>query len=237
MITAGLTFSRPDGSVATVQPNRFSGWNLLLDTDNVITGLTDFEVEQQMTAYRAAQARAANAATAALAMLALEINDAHTAALRENEKRDAKAARDRARRAKFIPGTDVLRYRDLETGPDATYIELILWSEEVYTGICAGVKDIPRFAGNYTDAGHTYVDGMPGLHDCTDSNALYDSFTVQLGNRQIPENMLVAIAALQNKFGIREGQPTLPVNCKKGINCNALAWTLIRRGATVGPRR
>lgn len=227
MITAGMTFSRSDGSIATVQPNKFTGWNLELDTDNVITGLTGEQVEQEMAAYRMAQARAAETQRIADRKLAAEISQAWDAALLFDAKFNAKRIRKN-----LVPGTDQHRYATC--GDDKVSAELLLFLEAHYSAITAGVKSLVQFRANYVDAGHEYVEGTPGVRQCGES-AWFDTFTIRLDGTPIPDALLLEIASLQVRCGIREGQQSR-VGHTKGIYCNCLAWELIRRGAKVGPR-
>lgn len=233
MVTAGQHFTNIDGTGVTILCGKFDGfWNLHFETESVLNGVTTAEVEQFMARAQQAQQRAEEAKQADLIVLAHKIDAAWTAALAENEKRDAATRRVTKRSAKYVPNTDHLKYPGLT---DPKPLELVLFVEDHYTAILASVMDIPRFRANYEDAGHLYADPMPGV---TLASPLrwYDGFTVQLDGTPIPNELIDAIALLQHKCGIRDNDG-LPPQTTHGIHCNALAWELIRRGAAVGPRK
>lgn len=230
MITHGMVFKFPDGIAATLLARPDGGWNVEKETGLRLSGITDAQAEQMVNAATLADHRAAAAARINAHALAIEIDMAHEAALRENEKRSAKAL---ARAMKFVPGTDARRYN----GVDASDVSaaLLLFIEAHYHAISAGVKSLAQFKANYEEAGHTYVDGMPGVHQCPES-CWFDTFVITLDGTPIPSELLLEIATLQTRCGIRQGQAS-SVGQTKGIYCNALAWELIRRGATIGPRK
>jgi hypothetical protein len=223
MITEGLQYETPDGSLATLHTGRTDGtWNVQTDS-STLWGITTAEAEQHVSASAAAITRRKNA-------LALEIANAWSAATAENEKRQRAAKL--ARRKKLVPGTDQPRYESCE-GNEAS-AALLLFLDDHHSGIQANVKSIPQFVANYQEAGHTYTPGMPGLYQ-QGEKAWYDTFVIMLDGTAIPDNLLVEIAALQSRCGVRKDQQS-SVGRTKGIYCNCLAWELIRRGAKVGPR-
>lgn len=228
MIAAGMTFEYPDGTQATIVANRFGGWNIVTES-STLTGITDEVVAQHIARSQKAKAAAHAEAAIAARAAALVLELAWDAAAKENEKRRLRAARG----PQFVPGSAEARYAGIDARHDVP-TEIMLWLECHYSAITGTVKNLVQFAANYEEAGHLYADGMPGICQ-SDERTWHDTFVIRLDGTPIPYAMLDGIARLQNRCGIREGQPP-SFNQGKGIYCNALAWELIRRGATVGLR-
>jgi hypothetical protein len=222
MITEGSQYETPDGSLATLHTGRTEGtWNVQTDS-STLWGITTAEAEQHVRASAAAITRRKDA-------LALEIANAWREATAENEKREAKLARNK----KLVPGTDQTRYAGFDAGEVST--ELLWFLDAHYRAIHARVKNLEQFVANYADAGHSYKPDMPGLTFASPASQ-YDTFAILLDTSSIPDGLLLEIASLQKRWGVRAEELPAGYAQAKGIYCNRLAWELIRRGAKVGPR-